>query len=85
MPASATTVTAASLRSCEQALEGVLQRFELGVAADHASGHAFDAARADAELARLGAGDKVARTGASTPLTASGACASTSNMPRTWA
>ena len=49
--------------SAEHALEGVLQRLELGVAADHAGGDAFDAAGADAKGARLGAQHEVAVDG----------------------
>ena len=60
MPASATTVTAASAPFREQPVERRLQHFELGVAADHLRGHAFDAARADAEGPWLGAQDEVA-------------------------
>ncbi len=38
----------------EQLLVGRQQGLELGIAADHARGHAFDAARGHAEVARLG-------------------------------
>ena len=47
----------------EESLEGGLQRFEFGVAADHARRHAFDAACADAQDARLGAAHQPALDG----------------------
>ena len=56
----------------EQTLEGVLQRFEFGVATDHACFHAFDAARGDAEGTRLGPVHEIGDEGSSMPLTGSG-------------
>ena len=44
----------------EQALEGFLQCFKFGVAADHPCGHAFDAPGGDAECPGLGAQHQVA-------------------------
>ncbi len=60
MPASATTVTAASLRSSNRRVVGGLQGFEFGVATDHPGGHSLDAAAGDAEGPRLGAQHQVA-------------------------
>ena len=53
MPASPTTLTAASAGALdEQPPVGVLQRLELVVAADHSRRHAFDAARGAARERR---------------------------------
>ena len=60
MPASATTLTAAKRAVDEQPLEGVLQRFELGIAADHPGRDALDAAAAEPKAARLRAQHEVA-------------------------
>ena len=69
----------------EQPLEGVLQRLEFGVAADHPGRDAFDAAAAEAKAARLRAQHEVALDRLVDALDRERLLRSTSNRPRTWA